>query len=83
MRTSASESDWTPEEVKGLRLNPIYTGIGCFMPGSVTDEEWVRGAVRSIKEDGPEQFLVNILHLLRESFAVSDEDSEPEQGVHS
>lgn len=64
--------EMTEGKIRGIVCNPVYAGIGPF-PGFITDEQWVRTAVAMIAEDGPEQFLVNLLHILRASFAASDE----------
>jgi hypothetical protein len=47
--------------------NPVYAGLGPFPP-LVDDEQWVRAAVKAIEEDGAEQFLVNLLFVLRATF---------------
>src|SRR5450755_1459498 len=60
----------SPEAVKGILVNPIYTGIGPF-PRLVEDEAWVRACARLIEEEGSEQFLVNLLHVLRECLPES------------
>ena len=41
--------------------------------GSGTDftEEEVRAAAKAIRKDGPEEFLVNLLHVLRESLKTT------------
>jgi hypothetical protein len=65
----------TPEKVRSLFCNPIYVGIGPF-PGLVDDETWVRAAARMIAEEGAEQFLVNMLYVLRQSFAASSRGRE-------
>jgi hypothetical protein len=57
----------TAEAIKGMVINPIYAGVGPF-PRMVEDEAWVRGCERVIEEEGPEQFLVNLLYVLRETF---------------
>lgn len=54
-------------EVRGMICNPIYAGLGPF-PQMVTDEEWVAVAAMFIKKEGTEQFLVNLLHVLRQTF---------------
>ncbi|MAU08283.1 MAG: hypothetical protein CL607_00560 [Anaerolineaceae bacterium] len=51
--------------------NPIYVGLGPF-PALVVDETWVRAVARMIEKEGLEQFLMNMLHVLRESFAAVD-----------
>ena len=66
MKMSGSGMSLTEEEVRGLIPNPVYAGIGPF-PQLVTDEQWIRAAAKAIQEDGPEQFLVNMLHVLRQS----------------
>jgi hypothetical protein len=48
--------------------NPIYAGVGPF-PQLIPDEEWVAAAAQSIKKEGAEQFLVNMLYVLRLSLA--------------
>jgi hypothetical protein len=56
-----------PEAIKGILVNPIYTGVGPF-PRLVEDAAWVRACAKLIEEDGPQQFLVNLLYVLRECF---------------
>ena len=64
--------EMTEDKIRGIVCNPVYAGIGPF-PGLITDEQWVRAAAKMIVEDGAEQFLVNLLHMLRASFADSDQ----------
>jgi hypothetical protein len=47
--------------------NPIYAGIGPY-PALIDDKTWVRAARKMIDRDGAEQFLVNLLYLLRQDF---------------
>jgi hypothetical protein len=56
-----------PAAVKGILVNPIYTGVGPF-PRLVEDAAWVRACARLIDEEGADQFLVNLLYVLRECF---------------
>lgn len=58
----------TIEEVRGMVCNPIYAGVGAY-PALVSDETWVGAAKQAIKEDGEEQFLVNMLYVLRQSMS--------------
>ena len=60
-------NEMTPESVKGILVNPIYAGVGPYSQ-MVKDAAWVRACTKLIEEDGPEQFLVNLLYVLRESF---------------
>jgi hypothetical protein len=64
--SGSSMAQLTEEEVRGMIANPIYAGIGPY-PQLIPDEQWVRCAAKAIAEDGPEQFLVNLLHVLRQA----------------
>ncbi len=66
MKPSGSGMEFTEEEVRGMIANPVYAGIGPF-PQLVADEQWIRAAAKAIRVGGPEQFLVNMLHVLRQS----------------
>ena len=57
----------TPDRLRATICNPIYVGVGPY-PAIVSDEQWVRAATQMIKEEGSEQFLVNLLYALRQSF---------------
>ncbi len=60
--------------LRGMISNPIYTGIPPYQR-MVSDEVWVRSAMQLIEKEGAEQFLVNMLYMLRNSMvdAVPDE----------
>jgi hypothetical protein len=58
----------------GNSRQPIYTGVGPF-PRLVEDAAWVRACAKLIKEEGAEQFLVNLLYVLRES--LPEESTRP------
>ena len=60
-------AELSPEAVRGVLVNPIYTGIGPF-PQLVEDAAWVRACAKLIEEEGADQFLVNLLYVLRECF---------------
>jgi hypothetical protein len=66
-RSGTPPDQLSPEAIKGILVNPIYTGVGPF-PRLVEDASWVRACVKLIEEEGPEQFLVNLLFVLRECF---------------
>lgn len=53
--------------VKGIAMNPIYAGVGEY-PRAISDDQWVAAARSILAEDGPDQFLVNLLYLLRRTF---------------
>ena len=56
----------TVENIRGIICNPIYTGIPPY-PALISDEQWIAASKRAIEEDGIEQFLVNMLTMLRTS----------------
>jgi hypothetical protein len=55
----------SPAAIKGMLINPMYTGVGPFPP-LVEDAVWVRACARLIADEGSEQFLVNLLFILRD-----------------
>ena len=67
VRTGDDAAEWTPEQIRGILCNPIYAGISPF-PALVSDEAWVQSAALLISQEGSEQFLVNLLFVLREVF---------------
>ena len=66
-RAGTPTHELSPEAVKGILVNPIYAGVGPF-PRLVEDAAWVRTCAKLIQEEGAEQFLVNLLYVLRECF---------------
>jgi len=66
-RSGTPLDELSPEAIKGILINPIYTGVGQF-PRLVEDVAWVRACAQLIEEEGPQQFLVNLLYVLRECF---------------
>jgi hypothetical protein len=66
-RAGTPPDQLSPGAVKGILVNPIYTGVGPF-PRLVEDAAWVRACAKLIEEEGPQQFLVNLLYVLRECF---------------
>ena len=67
MATGSVDGLDSEENIRGLICNPIYAGVGPF-PRMIPDEVWIGAAAKLIREEGPEQFLVNMLHVLRRSF---------------
>jgi hypothetical protein len=66
-RVSGDDGPWTPEQVRGIRSNPCYAGVGPY-PALVPEADWIHSAARAIEQDGAEQFLVNMLHMTRGCF---------------
>jgi hypothetical protein len=73
-RTNDQEGEFTAAEILGMVCNPIYAGMGPF-PQLIPDEKWVAAAKQAIKKEGKEQFLVNMLYLLRLSLAGEMDDT--------
>jgi hypothetical protein len=53
--------------IRGMFANPIYAGIADY-PRMVPDEQWIAAARDAIQQDGADQFLVNLLYVLRRTF---------------
>ena len=73
MRRNDDNGEFTEGQIRGIICNPIYAGIGPY-PALIDDKMWVNAASRSIEKDGNEQFLVNLLHLLRQSLQDAEID---------
>ena len=74
-----AQTGFTAEDVQGVLTNPIYAGLGPY-PALIDDETYVAAAARLIREQGAEQFLVNLLAVLRKAFGSPfDRGLEAEQ----
>lgn len=69
----------TDAKVRSLFCNPIYVGINGF-PALIDDETWIAAASRMIRDEGAEQFLVNMLHVLRQSFPSETASTDENMG---
>ncbi|MBN1993064.1 MAG: hypothetical protein JW953_10200 [Anaerolineae bacterium] len=60
--------------VRGMLSNPVYAGVPPYQR-IVSDEAWIQSAAQLIEDEGVEQFLVNMLYMLRNSMVdvVPDE----------
>lgn len=70
---TAGPDSLDPKSLKGILCNPIYTGVAPY-PSMINDEEWVKTALKEIEKDGAEQFLVNMLYVLRKSMLAITSD---------
>ena len=68
-------SEFTEAGIKGMFMNPVYAGVAQF-PALVNDKQWVAECRKILEQDGPEQFLVNMLFLLRETLGHTVEQTE-------
>lgn len=66
-RLHDDDGPWLAEQVEAIISNPCYAGVGPF-PALVPEEDWIHAAAHLIETVGTEQFLVNMLETLRESF---------------
>lgn len=57
----------TVEGIRGLMMDPIHAGVVGYRR-YVSDDQWIAAARRVLDAAGPDQFLVNLLDLLRRSF---------------
>lgn len=77
--TSEDAGGMTAEKMRSLICNPIYAGIGPY-PAMIDDETWVRAAAQMIAKEGSEQFLVNMLYMLRQSLGTGIGESKDHKG---
>jgi hypothetical protein len=73
--TASDSGDMTPEKVRGMIANPIYAGVGPY-PAIIDEAEWIRNAAKMIRSEGAEQYLVNMLYVLRKSLATTASEAE-------
>ena len=72
-RAGTPPDQLSPEAVKGILVNPIYTGLGPF-PRLVEDAAWVRACAKVIEQGGRNN-SVNLLYVLRECLPeATDQD---------
>jgi hypothetical protein len=64
---SGVTSPVTPQKAHSLFCNPIYAGLEPLIPGVIDDETWLAATSLRARRDGVEQFLVNMLSMLRTS----------------
>ena len=72
-RASGETGEFIPAEVRGMVCNPVYAGMGPY-PALIPDEQWVAAATVAIENEGVEQFLVNMLYMLRQTLGDGDEE---------
>ncbi len=76
--TPSEDGQMTAEKVRAMFCNPLYAGITANFSKLVDDETWVRAAAQAIREHGPEQWLVNMLYVLRESLGTGTSQADNE-----
>jgi hypothetical protein len=73
--------DWTEETVRWILSNPVYAGIGPVRDRYVSYQQWIDGAVKLMAEDGTVQFLVNMIHTLRQTFSTVAPNRPPADSI--
>jgi hypothetical protein len=70
MRLAGRTHELSPEAIRGILVIPICAAVGPF-PLLVEDAAWVRACAKLIEDELKEQFLVNLLFVLRECLPAS------------
>jgi hypothetical protein len=60
-------SSWEASDVRAVLCNPVNVGLGPFKQ-AVPEDLWLKAAEKQVAEYGAEQYLVNVLFMLKESF---------------
>jgi hypothetical protein len=60
-------SSWEVSDVRAVLCNPVNAGLGPFKH-AVPEDLWLKAAEKQVAEYGAEQYLVNVLFMLKESF---------------
>jgi hypothetical protein len=63
-KVSDNFREWTPEQARAVICNPLCAGVGPD-PALIFEDDWVRNAAQAIAAEGAEQFLVNMMAVLR------------------
>lgn len=67
LSSEGSPEDFGEAGIRGMLCNPVYAGVGA--PALVDEQQWIASANKQIEEDGPEQFLVNMLFVMRQTIS--------------
>jgi len=65
----------TKEVVRGIVTNPVYAGVGEY-EGIVSDKLWLETNKVAIEEAGAEQYLVNLIYCVEQSFGCEIKNKE-------
>jgi hypothetical protein len=64
--------------IRGIICNPVHVGVPPYRR-IISDAAWIESATQLIEEEGAEQFLVNMLYMLRTSMV----DAVPDEAIPS
>jgi len=69
MSKKKRNTQWSPEDVRAILINPICAGIPPY-PQIISDEQWIDNQVKRIDADGEDaqQYFTDRLSWLRKSF---------------
>ena len=76
-------SEWTEATVRWVLSNPVYAGVGPVTGRYISSQQWIDGAAKLVAEDGAAQFLVNMIHTLRQTFGTVAPDRPPADSLAS
>ena len=62
----SGETNWTEQKVKAIFCNPLYIGH------PLSEEQWIRGVIKMMKDEGREQFLVNMVAVMRQTGLIGE-----------
>jgi hypothetical protein len=62
---------WTEADIRRVICNPLHA-----LNGTVTDSTWIGAAKKLIETEGLDQFLVNMLRVLRDEFIEVEEEND-------
>lgn len=78
--SNVSPPNITPSS-ETVGFNPLAVGLGHF-PAQMNEEAWLKLALAELEKEGPEQYLVNLLHVLRQKLAPEGGLNEMEGFIH-
>ncbi len=64
----SSEGGFSEEDAASIKHTIAYVGIPPFK-ATLTDEQWIAAAKKTIEEEGIEKFLQETINILRENMA--------------
>jgi hypothetical protein len=70
-----NEEGRSEADIRRVICNPLHA-----LTGTVTDAAWIGSAKKLIEQEGLDQFLVNMLYVLREELIEVEDDDDGEDG---
>lgn len=75
----SKKGNLTVEMVQKIVCNPFYAiniepDLGIKHPLMISEEDWIKANVNSIKDDGAEVWLKRLLDVLKGNYVISEEE---------